>query len=224
MVLLHRRCRAHHVRGCGPGPVPGQAARAGAGVAFVQAIFLPHDENCFALYQARCTSGVTAAGPLARLRFDQVTTRSSATRQADSRPARGRATFVTSGRRHHLPDPAGPPAWHGSTQTGQPASPRASAAWLALHRRPVPIRLSRQLAPSTPGGVTEMNPISWDPERTPAGPAALSSPAETPRAPCWHSHRNCPRSGQPRPNTAGIKPAQIVRDMSARVPPDDPAA
>ena len=139
MVLLHRRCRAHHVRGCGPGPVPGQAARAGAGVAFVQAIFLPHDENCFALYQARSTSGVTAAGPLARLRFDQVTTRSSATRQADSRPARGRATFVTSGRRHHLPDPAGPPAWHGSTQTGQPASPRASAAWLALHRRPVPI-------------------------------------------------------------------------------------
>jgi hypothetical protein len=62
------------------------------------------------------------------------------------------------------------------------------------------------------------------PERTPAGPAALSSPAETPRAPCWHSHRNCPRSGQRRPNTAGIKPTPIVRDMSARVPPDDPAA
>jgi hypothetical protein len=74
VVLLHRHCLAHHGRGRGPGPVPGQAAWAGAGVAFVQAIFLPHDENCFPLYQARSTSGVTARGPLARLRFDRVTT------------------------------------------------------------------------------------------------------------------------------------------------------
>lgn len=74
MVLLHRHCLAHHVRGRGPGPVPGQAARAGADVAFVQAIFLPHDENCFALYQARSTFDVTAAGSLAGLRFDRVPT------------------------------------------------------------------------------------------------------------------------------------------------------
>ena len=60
-----------------------------AGVAFVQAIFLPHDENCFALYQARSTFDVTAAGSPAGLRCDRVTTRSSATRQADSRPAAG---------------------------------------------------------------------------------------------------------------------------------------
>jgi hypothetical protein len=79
MVLLHRRCLAHHVRGRGPRPVPGQAARAGADVAFVQAIFLPHDVNCFALYQARSTSDVTAAGSLAGLRCHAVTTRSSAT-------------------------------------------------------------------------------------------------------------------------------------------------
>jgi hypothetical protein len=48
--------------------VPGKAARAGAGVAFVKAIFLPHDENCFALYQARSTCDVTAAGSRAGLR------------------------------------------------------------------------------------------------------------------------------------------------------------
>jgi hypothetical protein len=50
-----------------------QAARAGAEVAFVEAIFLPHDESGFALYQARSTTDVTPAGTLAGLRFDRVT-------------------------------------------------------------------------------------------------------------------------------------------------------
>jgi hypothetical protein len=53
----------------GPGRAE-QAARAGAGVAFVQAIFLPHGENCFATYQARSTCDVTA-GVARRLRFDR---------------------------------------------------------------------------------------------------------------------------------------------------------
>ena len=52
----------------GPGRCRSKTARAGASVAFVQAIFLPHDENCFALYQARSTFDVTAAGSLAGLR------------------------------------------------------------------------------------------------------------------------------------------------------------
>jgi hypothetical protein len=50
-----------------------RAARAGAEVAFMEAIFLPHDESCFALYQARSASDVTAAGSLAGLVFDRVT-------------------------------------------------------------------------------------------------------------------------------------------------------
>jgi hypothetical protein len=50
-----------------------QAAQAGADVAFLEAIFLPQDESCFALYQARSTSDVTTAGSLAGLRFDRVT-------------------------------------------------------------------------------------------------------------------------------------------------------
>jgi hypothetical protein len=50
-----------------------RATRAGAEVAFVEAIFLPEDESCFALYRARSASDVTAAGSLAGLRFDRVT-------------------------------------------------------------------------------------------------------------------------------------------------------
>jgi hypothetical protein len=46
---------------------------AGAEVAFVEAIFLPRDESCFALYQARSASDVIAAGSLAGLVFDRVT-------------------------------------------------------------------------------------------------------------------------------------------------------
>jgi hypothetical protein len=50
-----------------------RAARAGTDVAFVEAIFLPRDESCFALYQARSASDVTTAGSLAGLVFDRVT-------------------------------------------------------------------------------------------------------------------------------------------------------
>jgi len=50
-----------------------QATRAGADVDFVEAIFLPHDESCFALYQARSAGDVTTAGTLAGLAFDRVT-------------------------------------------------------------------------------------------------------------------------------------------------------
>lgn len=48
-------------------------AQAGAEVAFVEAIFLPRDESCFALYEARSAADVTTAGSLAGLRFDRVT-------------------------------------------------------------------------------------------------------------------------------------------------------
>ena len=50
-----------------------QRAQAGADVDFVEAIFLPHDESCFALYQARSAGDVTTAGTLAGLAFDRVT-------------------------------------------------------------------------------------------------------------------------------------------------------
>lgn len=50
-----------------------QAARTGIDIAFVEAIFLPHDENCFVLYRAPCAADVTAAGSLAGLAFERVT-------------------------------------------------------------------------------------------------------------------------------------------------------
>jgi hypothetical protein len=179
------------------GPRRCRASRPGrADVAFVQAIFLRHDENCFATYQARSTSGVTAGGPLARLRSDQVTMRSSATRQADTRPvAAGPHSSPVAG---VITFPIPLAHQRGRQQPDWPAGIALGLGGLAGAYTGARFRsrLSRQLAPCTPGGVTEMNPISWHPERTPAGPAALSSPAETPRAPCWHSHRNCPRSGQ----------------------------
>jgi hypothetical protein len=49
------------------------AARAGARVSFVTAIFVPQDESCYALYRAGGAAEVTAAGSLAGLAFDRVT-------------------------------------------------------------------------------------------------------------------------------------------------------
>ena len=48
------------------------AARTGAQVRFIQAVFVPHDESCFALYQASSAEEVTAAGALAGLEYDRV--------------------------------------------------------------------------------------------------------------------------------------------------------
>lgn len=49
-----------------------QAARTGAEVRFLQAILVPQDETCFAIYQAESEQQVTAAGRLAGLTFDRV--------------------------------------------------------------------------------------------------------------------------------------------------------
>lgn len=49
-----------------------EAARAGAQVRFVQAIFVPQDESCFALYLAFSEQQVVTAGRLAGLVFDRV--------------------------------------------------------------------------------------------------------------------------------------------------------
>jgi hypothetical protein len=49
-----------------------EAARTGADVRFVRAIFVPRDENCFALYQASSAQAVTTAGALAGLVFDRI--------------------------------------------------------------------------------------------------------------------------------------------------------
>lgn len=48
------------------------AAGAGAAVCFVQAIFVPQDESCFALYRADSELQVTAVGWQAGLTFDRV--------------------------------------------------------------------------------------------------------------------------------------------------------
>ncbi len=48
------------------------AARAGTDVRFVRAIFVPRDENCFALYQASSAQAVTTAGTMAGLIFDRI--------------------------------------------------------------------------------------------------------------------------------------------------------
>jgi hypothetical protein len=52
----------------------GAAAAAGAGppIRLIQAIFVPSDEICFALYEAGSVADVTAAGSLAGLEFDRV--------------------------------------------------------------------------------------------------------------------------------------------------------
>jgi hypothetical protein len=49
-----------------------EAARTGTDVRFVRAIFVPRDENCFALYQAGSVQAVTTAGALAGLVFDRI--------------------------------------------------------------------------------------------------------------------------------------------------------
>lgn len=49
------------------------AASAGAPIRLVQAVFVPSDEICFALYEAGSAADVTAAGLLAGLEFERVT-------------------------------------------------------------------------------------------------------------------------------------------------------
>jgi hypothetical protein len=49
-----------------------QAARAGATVSFVEAIFVAQDENCFAVYRARSADGATAAAAAAGIVLDRV--------------------------------------------------------------------------------------------------------------------------------------------------------
>ncbi len=48
------------------------AASAGAPIRLVQAVFVPSDEICFALYEAGSVAEVTTAGSLAGLEFDRV--------------------------------------------------------------------------------------------------------------------------------------------------------
>ena len=50
-----------------------QAASSGAAVSFIEAIFVPADENCFALYQAASSADVADAGRRAGIVFDRVT-------------------------------------------------------------------------------------------------------------------------------------------------------
>jgi hypothetical protein len=49
-----------------------QAARDGHDVGLVQVIFVPQDENCFAVYRAGSAADVALAGGLAGLDFDRV--------------------------------------------------------------------------------------------------------------------------------------------------------
>jgi hypothetical protein len=42
------------------------------GVRFVEAILVPDDENCFAIFDAASADDVVAAGARARIRFDRV--------------------------------------------------------------------------------------------------------------------------------------------------------
>lgn len=49
-----------------------EAARTGGDVRFIRAIFVPRDENCFALYQASSAQAVTTVGALAGLAFDRI--------------------------------------------------------------------------------------------------------------------------------------------------------
>jgi Protein of unknown function (DUF4242) len=50
------------------------AEGAAGAIRFVQAIFVPQDETCFALYQAESESDVAAAGATAGLIFDRIVT------------------------------------------------------------------------------------------------------------------------------------------------------
>ena len=49
------------------------ACTAGAPVRFVQAVFVPTEETCFALFEAPSAAAVSAAGSAAGLEFDRVT-------------------------------------------------------------------------------------------------------------------------------------------------------
>ncbi len=49
-----------------------QATAAGTEVSLVQLIFVPQDENCFAVYRAGSVAAVGVAGSLAGLQFDRV--------------------------------------------------------------------------------------------------------------------------------------------------------
>jgi Protein of unknown function (DUF4242) len=49
------------------------ASAAGEPVRFVQAVFVPPDETCFALYEAAAAAAVSAAGSAAGLEFDRIT-------------------------------------------------------------------------------------------------------------------------------------------------------
>jgi hypothetical protein len=49
-----------------------RAAATGNPVSFRQAIFVPQDECCYALFEARAAADVTTAGALAGLEFDRV--------------------------------------------------------------------------------------------------------------------------------------------------------
>jgi hypothetical protein len=49
-----------------------QAARDGHDVGLVQVIFVPEDENCFAVFRAGSAADVALAGGLAGLDFDRV--------------------------------------------------------------------------------------------------------------------------------------------------------
>ncbi len=46
---------------------------AGAEVGFVQALFVPAEETCFAVFEAPTAAAVSAAGSAAGLEFDRVT-------------------------------------------------------------------------------------------------------------------------------------------------------
>jgi hypothetical protein len=48
------------------------AALAGRSVGFVQAVFVPHDECCFVLFESESTADVAEAGARAGLEFDRV--------------------------------------------------------------------------------------------------------------------------------------------------------
>jgi hypothetical protein len=48
------------------------AARAGAEVRFIEAIFVAQDENCFAVYRAGSADQVTTAAAMAGLELDRV--------------------------------------------------------------------------------------------------------------------------------------------------------
>ena len=50
-----------------------QAASSGVAVTFIEVIFVPADENCFALYQAASGADVADAGRRAGIVFDRVT-------------------------------------------------------------------------------------------------------------------------------------------------------